>query len=82
MADPQDDVIDQRRAAREAAEEVAEQVEEVADESRGERREPRPASQQLEHEHPSSSARQLRESGEDREATLARIGSVQEELAR
>jgi len=30
----------------------------------------------------SSSARQLRESGEDREATLARIGSVQEELAR
>ncbi|MEO6295468.1 MAG: hypothetical protein ABIP01_00110 [Candidatus Limnocylindria bacterium] len=79
---PQDDVIEQRRAAREAAERVAERVEEVADEVGEENVEnPDPRREELERQL-RELARQLREQGDDREATLARIGSVQEELSR
>lgn len=79
---PQDEVIEQRRAAREAAERVAERVEEVADEVGEENVEnPDPRREELERQL-RELARQLREQGDDREATLARIGSVQEELSR
>ena len=75
---PQDDLLDQRRAAREAAERVAERVEEVADEIGEENVEnPDPRREELERQL-RELARQLREQGDDREATLARIGSVQE----
>ena len=79
---PQDDVVAQRRAAREAAERVAERVEDVADEV-GEKNveNPDPRREELERQL-RELARQLREQGADREATLARIGSVQEELSR
>ncbi|MGH2358159.1 MAG: hypothetical protein ACRDGJ_09130, partial [Candidatus Limnocylindria bacterium] len=78
---PQDAVIQQRRAAREAAERVAEELEEAAreaDENNAEARDPRreELADQLRR-----LARQLREQGEDREATLARIGTVQEQLS-
>src|SRR5918996_1000983 len=79
---PQDDVVEQRRAAREAAERVAERVEDVADEVGEENVEnPDPRREELERQL-RELARQLREQGADREATLARIGSVQEELSR
>ena len=79
---PQDDLLDQRRAAREAAERVAERVEEEADEIGEENVEnPDPRREELERQL-RELARQLREQGDDREATLARIGSVQEELSR
>nr|MBA2263268.1 hypothetical protein [Chloroflexota bacterium] len=79
---PQDEVIEQRRAAREAAERVAERVEEVADEVGEENVDnPDPRREELERQL-RELARQLREQGDDREATLARIGSVQEELSR
>ena len=79
---PQDDVVAQRRAAREAAERVAERVEDVADEV-GEKNveNPDPRREELERQL-RELARQLREQGAEREATLARIGSVQEELSR
>src|SRR5690606_31119403 len=79
---PQDEVIDQQRAAREAAERVADEVEEIAEQIGEENIErPDPRREALEREL-RELARQLREQGDDREATLARIGSVQEELAR
>ncbi|MGH2418141.1 MAG: hypothetical protein ACRDFY_07385, partial [Candidatus Limnocylindria bacterium] len=79
---PQDDLLEQRRAAREAAERVAERVEEEADEIGEENVEnPDPRREELERQL-RELARQLREQGDDREATLARIGSVQEELSR
>ncbi|HEU5324806.1 MAG TPA: hypothetical protein VFV59_02885, partial [Candidatus Limnocylindria bacterium] len=79
---PQDAVIEQRRASREAAEQVAERVEEVADEVGEENVEnPDPRREELERQL-RELARQLREGGDDREETLARIGSVQEELSR
>jgi hypothetical protein len=79
---PQNDILDQRRASREAAERVAERVEQVADEV-GEKNveNPDPRREELERQL-RELARQLREQGADREATLARIGSVQEELSR
>lgn len=79
---PQDALLEQRRAAREAAERVAERVEEEADEIGEENVEdPDPRREALERQL-RELARQLREQGEDREAMLARIGSVQEELSR
>ncbi|MDQ3689542.1 MAG: hypothetical protein M3406_05815, partial [Chloroflexota bacterium] len=79
---PQDDLLDQRRAAREAAERVAERVEEVAEEVGEENVEnPDPRQEELERRL-RELARQLREQGDDREASLARIGSVQEQLSR
>src|SRR5918996_247484 len=79
---PQDAVMEQRRAAREAAERVAERVDEVADEVGEENVDnPDPRREELERQL-RQLARQLREQGDDREATLARIGSVQEELSR
>nr|MBA2632798.1 hypothetical protein [Chloroflexota bacterium] len=79
---PQDDLLDQRRAARDAAERVAERVEEEAEEIAEENVEnPDPRREELEREL-RELARQLREQGDDREATLARIGSIQEELSR
>ncbi len=79
---PQDDLLEQRRASREAAERVAERVEEEADQIGEENVEnPDPRREELERQL-RELARQLREQGEDREATLARIGSVQEELSR
>jgi hypothetical protein len=79
---PQDDLLDQRRAAREAAERVAERVEDEAEEIAEENVEnPDPRREELEREL-RELARQLHEQGDDREATLARIGSVQEELSR
>ncbi|HEX9610026.1 MAG TPA: collagen-like protein, partial [Candidatus Limnocylindria bacterium] len=79
---PQDDVIAQRRAAREAAERVAERVEDVAEEVGEENVEnPDPRREELERQL-RELAEQLREQGDDREATLARIGSVQEQLSR
>jgi hypothetical protein len=79
---PQDEVIDQRRAARDAAEEVAERVEDLADEIAAENAEnPDPRREELEREL-RELVEQLRDDGADREATLARIGSVQEALAR
>src|SRR5918996_3786748 len=79
---PQDDIVAQRRAAREAAERVAERVEDVADEVGEENVEnPDPRREELERQL-RELAEQLREQGDDREATLARIGSVQEELSR
>ena len=79
---PQDVVIDQRRAAREASERVAERVEDIADEIGEENVDnPDPRREELERQL-RELARQLREQGADREATLARIGSVQEVLSR
>ncbi|MDQ2674573.1 MAG: hypothetical protein M3Y40_07945, partial [Chloroflexota bacterium] len=79
---PQDELLDQRRAARDAAERVAERVEEIADEIGEENVDnPDPRREELEQQL-RELARQLREQGADREATLARIGSVQEALAR
>ncbi|MBA3587773.1 MAG: hypothetical protein H0W41_09070, partial [Chloroflexi bacterium] len=79
---PQDDLLDQRRAAREAAERVAERVEDVAEELGEENVEnPDPRREELERQL-RELARKLREQGDDREATLARIGSVQEQLSR
>ncbi|MGI8929706.1 MAG: hypothetical protein ACR2F5_00190, partial [Candidatus Limnocylindria bacterium] len=79
---PQDDLINQRRTAREAAERVAERIEELAEELGEENVDnPDPRREELE-ERLRELARQLREQGDDREATLARIGSVQEELSR
>ena len=79
---PLDDIVNQQRASREAAERVAERVEEVADEVADENAEsPDPRREELERQL-RELARQLREDGADREATLARIGSVQEELSR
>jgi hypothetical protein len=79
---PQNDILDQRRASREAAERVAERVEQIADEVGEENVEhPDPRREELERQL-RELARQLREQGADREATLARIGSVQEELSR
>ena len=79
---PQDDLLQQRRAAREAAERVAERIEDVADEVGEENVDnPDPRREELERQL-RELARQLREQGDDREATLARIGSVQEQLSR
>ena len=79
---PQDDIIDQRRAARDAAERVAEEIEDVADEV-GEENVENPDERREELERQLRElARELREQGADREATLARIGSVQEALSR
>ena len=79
---PQDDIIDQRRAAREAAEDVAERVEDLADEIAEENAQnPDPRRDELEREL-RELIEQLRDAGADREAALARIGSVQEALAR
>ena len=79
---PQDAVIDQQRAAREASERVAERVEDIADEIGEENVDnPDPRREELERQL-RELARQLREQGADREATLARIGSVQEALSR
>src|SRR5688500_6259917 len=79
---PQEDLLQQRRAAREAAERVAERVEDVADEVGEENVDnPDPRREELERQL-RELARQLREQGEDREATLARIGSVQEQLSK
>ncbi|HET9879911.1 MAG TPA: hypothetical protein VFQ81_11495, partial [Candidatus Limnocylindria bacterium] len=78
---PQDDVLADRRAARAAAEAVAERIEDIAEEAeeRGETDDPR--RQELVDEL-ERLARQLREDGGDRQETLARIGTVQEALAR
>ena len=78
---PQDGVIADRRAARNAAQEVANRVEQIANraERPGEANDPR---RQALIDELRNLVRQLRAQGNDRQATLARIGSVQEQLAR
>ena len=79
---PQDDLLQERRAIRDASRSVAERVEEVADEAEARGAETEDPRRDELVEELRELARQLREQGDDREATLARIGSVQESLDR
>jgi hypothetical protein len=79
---PQDLVLDQRRAAREASRQVAEKVEKVAGEAERRGAETQDPERDKLVQQLRELARQLRQNGDDRQATLARIGSVQEQLSR
>ena len=79
---PLDAVIRDRQAARDASRDVAERIEEVADEAERQGAEtPDPRRDEL-IEQLRRLARQLRDGGDDRQDALAKIGSVQEQLAR
>ncbi|HET8570575.1 MAG TPA: hypothetical protein VFN14_01645 [Candidatus Limnocylindria bacterium] len=79
---PQDGVLADRRAAREASRQVAERVEKVADDAERKGADTKDPERDKLVEQLRRLARQLREQGDDRQATLARIGSVQEQLAK
>ncbi|MBA3689032.1 MAG: hypothetical protein H0W81_09415, partial [Chloroflexi bacterium] len=78
---PQDALLRDRQAARDASREVAQRIEEVAREAEQQGATPDPRRDALV-EQLRRLARQLREAGDDRQDVLARIGAVQEQLAR